>query len=66
MITLLKEIQSRYSSFSEKERDLADYLLASPLEASESNIKDIAAKTGISVATITRFSKRSLVKILWN
>ncbi|MEK3889798.1 MurR/RpiR family transcriptional regulator [Bacillus sp. FSL K6-3431] len=58
MVTLLKEIQSRYSSFSEKERGLADYLLSSPLEAAESNIKDIAAKTDISVATITRFCKK--------
>ncbi|MCM3110624.1 MurR/RpiR family transcriptional regulator [Lederbergia lenta] len=58
MVTLLKEIQSRYSSLSEKERSLADYLLASPIEASQSNIKDIAAKTDISVATITRFCKK--------
>lgn len=58
MITLLKEIQSRYSSFTDKERNLADYLLASPLEASESSIKEIAAKTEVSVATITRFSKK--------
>lgn len=58
MGTLLKEIQSRYSSFSEKERCLADYLLSSPLEASQSNIKDIAAKTDVSVATITRFCRK--------
>jgi DNA-binding MurR/RpiR family transcriptional regulator len=58
MVTLLKEIQSRYTSFSEKERGLADYFLSSPIEASQSNIKDIAAKTDISVATITRFCKK--------
>lgn len=58
MATLLKEIQSKYSSFSDKERILADYLLSSPAEASQSNIKDIANKIGISVATITRFCRK--------
>jgi DNA-binding MurR/RpiR family transcriptional regulator len=53
MVTLLKVIQSRYSSFSEKERGLADYFLSSPVEASQSNINDFADKTGISIATIT-------------
>ncbi|MBS4179443.1 MurR/RpiR family transcriptional regulator [Lederbergia citrea] len=58
MVTLLKEIQTRYSSFSDKERNLADYLLSMPIEASKSNIKDIAVKTDVSVATITRFCKK--------
>jgi len=62
MVTLLKEIQSRYSSFSEKERGLADYFLSSPIEASQSNIKDVADKTGISVATITRFCRKVACK----
>ncbi|TKC19070.1 MurR/RpiR family transcriptional regulator [Robertmurraya kyonggiensis] len=58
MVTLLKEIQSKYASFSDKERGIADYLLSSPTEASQSNIKDIADKTGVSVATVTRFCRK--------
>jgi SIS domain./Helix-turn-helix domain, rpiR family. len=58
MTTLLKEIQSKYATFSEKEKILADYLLSSPLEASQSNIKDIAKKTDVSIATITRFCRK--------
>lgn len=58
MSSLLEDIQSRYSSFSDKERQIADYLLASPDEASHSHIKDIASKTGVSVASITRFAKK--------
>lgn len=58
MASLLKDIQSRYSSFSDKERQIADYLLSSPDEASQSHIKDIATRTGVSVASITRFAKK--------
>ncbi|MEK5520252.1 MurR/RpiR family transcriptional regulator [Heyndrickxia sporothermodurans] len=58
MTSLLKDIQSRYSSFSDKERQIADYLLSSPDEASQSHIKEIASKTGVSVASITRFAKK--------
>jgi DNA-binding MurR/RpiR family transcriptional regulator len=58
MVTLLKEIQSKYSSFSDKEKGIADYLLSSPTEASQSHIKDIADKTDVSIATITRFCKK--------
>ncbi|WP_254660826.1 MurR/RpiR family transcriptional regulator [Bacillus sp. FJAT-27225] len=57
-VTLLKEIQSRYSSLSDKEKGIADYLLSSPTEASQSTIKDIADKTGVSVATVTRFCRK--------
>lgn len=58
MTSLLEDIQSRYSSFSDKERQIADYLLSSPAEASQSHIKDIAMETGVSVASITRFAKK--------
>ncbi|MFC0272304.1 MurR/RpiR family transcriptional regulator [Metabacillus herbersteinensis] len=58
MATLLKEIQSKYSSFSEKERRIADYLLKEAKEASQSHIQEIAKKTDVSVATITRFAKK--------
>ncbi|MGV3465710.1 MAG: MurR/RpiR family transcriptional regulator [Heyndrickxia sp.] len=58
MASLLKDIQLRYSSFSDKERQIADYLLSSPGEASQSHIKEIADKTGVSVASITRFAKK--------
>lgn len=58
MVTLLKEIQSKYSSFSDKEKGLADYLLSSSSEASTCTIKEIAEKTNVSVATITRFCRK--------
>ena len=58
MFTLLKIIQEKYFSLSEKERKIADYILAHPKEASQSTISEIAEKTGVSVATITRFSKK--------
>ena len=62
MVTLLKEIQSKYSSFSDKEKGLADYLLSSPSEASTCTIKEIAEKTNVSVATITRFCRKVTCK----
>lgn|SRR5690625_15272 len=58
MMTLLKEIQSQYYSFSDKEKNVADYLLAEPLKSSRSNIKQIAEKTDVSVSTITRFCRK--------
>lgn len=58
MASLLKEIQSKYSTFSEKERNIADYLLSEAQEASQGHIQDIANKTNVSVATITRFAKK--------
>lgn len=60
MDSLLKTIQSKYSSFSEKEKKIADFLLSSPAAATQCHIKEIADQTGVSVASITRFSKKVL------
>lgn len=57
-MSLLTEIQSKYSSFSAKDKGIADYLLSSPAEASRSTIQTLAKKTNVSNATITRFCKK--------
>lgn len=57
-MSLLSEIQLKYSSFSTKEKGIADYLLSSPAEASRSTIHLLAKKTNVSNATITRFCKK--------
>lgn len=57
-MTFLNEIQSRYSSFSVKEKVLADYLLSAPAEASRSTTQMISERTNVSTATITRFCKK--------
>ncbi|WP_409294029.1 MurR/RpiR family transcriptional regulator [Peribacillus sp. SCS-26] len=58
MASLLKDIQSIYSSLSDKERNIADYILTNPEEASQSHIQELADKAGVSTSTITRFAKR--------
>lgn len=57
-MTFLAEIQARYSSFSVKEKVLADYLLSAPAEASRSTTQKISERTNVSTATITRFCKK--------
>ncbi|MDN4523966.1 MurR/RpiR family transcriptional regulator [Fictibacillus fluitans] len=59
MASLLKEIQSIYSSLSQKEKNIADYILSDPDGASHSSIQEMAEKTGVSVSTITRFAKKA-------
>jgi len=58
MSTLLKEIQMKYSSMSEKDKRIANFLISHPEEATKCNIKELAKKTKTSTSTITRFSKK--------
>ncbi|QCJ44326.1 MurR/RpiR family transcriptional regulator [Bacillus sp. S3] len=58
MSSVLNEIQSIYSSLSDKERNIANYILANPEEVSHSHIQELAHATGVSLSTITRFAKK--------
>ncbi|AZU64068.1 MurR/RpiR family transcriptional regulator [Neobacillus mesonae] len=58
MASVLNEIQSIYASLSDKEKNIADYILANPEETSRSHIQELAEATGVSVSTITRFAKK--------
>lgn len=58
MASLLMEIQNVYSNLSDKEKNIADFILANPEDASRRNIQELADKTGVSISTITRFAKR--------
>jgi len=58
MSSVLNEIQSIYSSLSDKERNIANYILAHPEEVSHSHIQELADTTGVSISSITRFAKK--------
>jgi DNA-binding MurR/RpiR family transcriptional regulator len=58
MSSLLNEIQSIYPSLSDKEKNIANYILSNPEETSRSYIQELADATGVSVSTITRFAKK--------
>jgi len=58
MASLLMEIQNVYSILSDKEKNIADFILANPEDASRRNIQELADQTGVSISTITRFAKR--------
>lgn len=57
-MNVLCEIQKNYTLFSEKERDIADYILQSNDQIKNINITDLSKAIGVSNATITRFSKK--------
>ncbi len=58
MTSVLNEIQSIYASLSDKEKNIANYILANPEVTSRSHIQELADATGVSVSTITRFAKK--------
>ncbi|MFF2446435.1 MurR/RpiR family transcriptional regulator [Neobacillus sp. NPDC058068] len=58
MSSVLNEIQSIYSSLSDKERNIANYILANPEEVSRSHIQELADAANVSISTITRFAKK--------
>jgi len=58
MASLLKEIQSVFSTLSDKEKKIANYILANPEKASRSHIQELADTTGVSISSITRFAKK--------
>ena len=54
---ILCEVQRKYSEFSGKEKDIADYIMQHGDKIKNINITDLAKEIGTSGATITRFSK---------
>ncbi|ANC78695.1 MurR/RpiR family transcriptional regulator [Fictibacillus phosphorivorans] len=58
MASLLKEIQSVFSTLSDKEKKIADFILSNPEKASRSHIQELAEITGVSISSITRFAKK--------
>lgn len=57
-MNVLCEIQKSYTLFSEKEKDIADYILQSNDQIKNINITELSRSIGVSNATITRFSKK--------
>jgi DNA-binding MurR/RpiR family transcriptional regulator len=51
-------IRTRYDRLSEKERKIADFVLAHPLESVNPSIETLARKVGVSEATMVRFAKK--------
>ncbi|MCA1059444.1 MurR/RpiR family transcriptional regulator [Rossellomorea aquimaris] len=51
-------IRSHYSQFSEKEKMIADYIIANPEKIIHSTISGVAEDLGIADATVFRFCKR--------
>lgn len=55
---ILCEIQRIYNSFSDKEKDIANYIMQYGDKIKNTNITDLAKEIGTSGATITRFAKK--------
>ncbi len=58
METILNKMKSLYPNMGKSEKRIADYLLKSPQLIADLSIKELAAKSGSSVATVVRFSRR--------
>ncbi|MBM7632857.1 MurR/RpiR family transcriptional regulator [Geomicrobium sediminis] len=54
----LQTIRSYYSSLSDKEKKVADFILSSPDKAVYFSISELAEASGVADATVYRFSKR--------
>lgn len=57
-INSLTKIKSLYPDMTQSERAIADYILRNPEEIYRLTIQDIAQKTGVSLPTVFRFSRR--------
>ncbi|MFD3158038.1 MurR/RpiR family transcriptional regulator [Haloimpatiens sp. FM7330] len=57
-MNILVEIQKMYSSFSDKEKLIADFILQQKENINNISITELAVKTKTSPATITRFCKK--------
>lgn len=58
MTSVLNQIQLHYQSLSRLEKKVADYVLTNYPKIANMHIKDLASASGVSVATITRFSHK--------
>ena len=56
-LSLMKRIAARRETLSRSHRGVADYVLANPFHAATMGIEDLAAATGVSVATVNRFAR---------
>jgi len=54
----LPRIRSYYSQFSEKEKMIADFIIANPEKIIHSTISDVAEELNVADATVFRFCKR--------
>ena len=54
----LEGIQARLSLFPEAERKIARCVLLEPKKALHSNVRELAARSGVSQAAVIRFCKR--------
>ncbi|MDM8128469.1 MurR/RpiR family transcriptional regulator, partial [Paraclostridium benzoelyticum] len=57
-MNIICEIQQNYNNFSDKEKDIADYILNQSDMIKNINITELAKLIGTSGSTITRFSKK--------
>lgn len=55
---IIYEIKQRYTSFSQKEKDIANYILNHKDNIENISITNLSKATGASTSTITRFSKK--------
>lgn len=55
---IIYEIKQKYSSFSQKEKNIADYILKHKDNIENISITNLSKVTGASTSTITRFSKK--------
>lgn len=58
MSVLLNDIQKKYSSYTETERKIADFLLVNPKKAATANIKELSVLAQVSIASVTRFAQK--------
>lgn len=58
MLDCITRIKTSYSGFSEKERQIADYILTAPENIVHSTINQVAEDLGVADATVFRFCKR--------
>lgn len=58
MVNILDRIQFKYREFSDKEKNIADYILENSKDIKNVNIKELATLTNTSAPTITRFCKK--------
>ncbi len=56
-LSLMKRIALRRDDLSRSHRSVADYVVANPFHAATMGIEELAAATGVSVATINRFAR---------
>ncbi|GKZ06735.1 MurR/RpiR family transcriptional regulator [Paraclostridium bifermentans] len=61
-MNIICEIQQKYNNFSDKEKDIADYILNQSDMIKNINITELAKLIGTSGSTITRFSKKNWLR----